>query len=81
MDLTYGAEYEDFRSEVRAFLESNWPPRDDASEFPRNNRESHFRRLATEAGYLRSELPRAENGKLYRRRLREEFWQDSGRSI
>jgi len=30
---------------------------------------------------LRSELPRAENGKLYRRRLREAFWQDSDRSI
>ncbi len=31
--------------------------------------------------HFRSELPREENGKLYRRRLREAFWQDSNRSI
>lgn len=31
--------------------------------------------------HFRAELPRAENGKLYRRRLRDEYWQDSGRSI
>jgi len=31
--------------------------------------------------HFRAELPREENGKLYRRRLRNEFWQDSGRSI
>jgi long-chain acyl-CoA synthetase len=30
---------------------------------------------------FRSELPREENGKLYRRRLRDEFWQESGRAI
>ncbi len=31
--------------------------------------------------HFRAELPRAENGKLYRRRLRETYWQDSGRTI
>jgi long-chain acyl-CoA synthetase len=31
--------------------------------------------------HFRQDLPREENGKLYRRRLREEFWTDSGRSI
>jgi len=31
--------------------------------------------------HLRAELPRAENGKLYRKRLRDEFWQETGRSI
>ncbi len=31
--------------------------------------------------HFRSELPRAESGKLYRLRLREEFWKESGRSI
>lgn len=30
---------------------------------------------------IRSELPRSENGKLYRRRLRDEFWSTSGRKI
>lgn len=31
--------------------------------------------------HLRSELPREENGKLYRRRIRETLWKDTGRSI
>ena len=31
--------------------------------------------------HFRSELPREENGKLYRRRLHEAYWRDSGRSI
>lgn len=31
--------------------------------------------------HFRPELPREENGKLYRRRLRDDYWQDSGRSI
>jgi long-chain acyl-CoA synthetase len=31
--------------------------------------------------HFQSELPREENGKLYRLRLREAYWQDSGRSI
>ena len=31
--------------------------------------------------HFRSELPREENGKLYRRRIREALWKDTGRSI
>ena len=31
--------------------------------------------------HFRSKLPREENGKLYRRRLREEFWKPAGRQI
>ena len=31
--------------------------------------------------HFRSELPRAESGKLYRQRLRDAYWQASGRSI
>ena len=31
--------------------------------------------------HFRSELPREENGKLYRRRIRETLWKDTGRSI
>jgi alkylation response protein AidB-like acyl-CoA dehydrogenase len=62
MDLTYGAEYEDFRSEVRAFLESNWPPKCDASDIPRSDREPHFRRLATDAGYLYRNVPKRFGG-------------------
>ena len=31
--------------------------------------------------HIRTELPREENGKLYRRRLRDEYWKEVGRSI
>ena len=31
--------------------------------------------------HLRASLPRADNGKLYRKRLRDEFWQDPDRKI
>jgi long-chain acyl-CoA synthetase len=30
---------------------------------------------------VREELPRGENGKIYKRRLREPYWQGSGRRI
>ena len=62
MDLTYGDEYEDFRSEVRMFLASNWPPQGDESNAPRTEREQRFRRLATEAGYLYRNVPRRFGG-------------------
>jgi hypothetical protein len=29
MDLSYGEEVEAFRGEVKAFLDANWPPKDD----------------------------------------------------
>ena len=32
MDLSYGPEYAQFRAEVCAFLESNWPPRGEEAE-------------------------------------------------
>ena len=62
MDLTYGDEYEDFRSEVRVFLASNWPPQGDESNAPRTEHEQRFRRLATEAGYLYRNVPRRFGG-------------------
>lgn len=30
---------------------------------------------------LRSDLPREDSGKIFKRRLREPFWKDAGRSI
>ncbi len=62
MDLAYGAEYEDFRAEVRAFLEENWSPKGDAAERPRRESRTRFRRLATERGYLYRSVPRRFGG-------------------
>jgi alkylation response protein AidB-like acyl-CoA dehydrogenase len=57
MDLAYGAEYEAFRTEVRAFLLENWPPKGEEADLPRNERVARFRRLATEHGYLYRHVP------------------------
>ena len=62
MDLTYGAEYEAFRTEVRSFLDANWPPTGEAADLPRAERESAFRRVAIEAGYLYRNVPKQFGG-------------------
>ena len=58
MDLSYGAEYERFRQEVRAFL------RDHCSVERRRDpqRIARFRRQATERGYLFRIIPRRFGG-------------------
>jgi alkylation response protein AidB-like acyl-CoA dehydrogenase len=62
MDLTYGAEYEAFRTEVRTFLEANWPPKGEASDRTRGEHEQTFRQLATDAGYLYRNVPKRFGG-------------------
>ena len=76
MDLSYGKEYEDFRAELRSFLEGHWPPKE---ELPRAEGAKLFRQLAIEPGYLYRNIPRkyggaeqppdAERGQI----IREEF--------
>jgi alkylation response protein AidB-like acyl-CoA dehydrogenase len=61
MDLSYGAEYEHFRAEVRAFLEANWPPSDDAFG-SREEQAVRFRKLAVEHGYLLRGIPKQYGG-------------------
>lgn len=72
MDLSYGKEYEDFREEVRAFLESNWSA-DDRARFGTGDqligtiakppeRVSEFRITAIDAGYLYRNVPRRYGG-------------------
>jgi len=61
MDLSYGKEYEEFRGEVRAFLEAQWPPKDDAAG-SRDEQTQRFRRLATAEGYLYRSVPRHYGG-------------------
>jgi alkylation response protein AidB-like acyl-CoA dehydrogenase len=79
MDLAYGPEYEAIRSEVRAFLQESWPPSGEEAELPREEQQAHFRRRATEKGYLYRNVPRRFGGSeqppdaLRAQVIREEF--------
>ena len=59
MDLSYGKDYEDFRGEVRAFLEANWPPKESGD---REAGAQAFRARAVEAGYLLRWIPKRYGG-------------------
>jgi alkylation response protein AidB-like acyl-CoA dehydrogenase len=75
MDLSYSAEYEAFRSEVREFLERNWTDADRAAN-PKpegqaallgavirlDERATEFRLKAIERGYLYRSVPRRYGG-------------------
>ncbi|MBV9996145.1 MAG: acyl-CoA dehydrogenase family protein [Caulobacteraceae bacterium] len=58
MDLSYSAEHEAFRGEVRQFLAQNWR----AGEAATPEDERAFRSLATEHGYLYRNIPRRYGG-------------------
>jgi alkylation response protein AidB-like acyl-CoA dehydrogenase len=79
MDLSYGEEYEEFRKEVRSFLEAHWPPKDPEAGDDAMSQALWFRRRATEAGYLNRSVPRKYGGseqppdELKAQVLREEF--------
>lgn len=59
MDLSYGKEYDEFRSEVRRFLETAWPPNGHAT---REAGARAFRELAIERGYLYRNIPKQYGG-------------------
>ena len=60
MDLSYGAEYEQLRSEVRDFLAQSWPLKDDEAQLDRAEQMVLFRTRAIERGLG---LPRAAAAK------------------
>ncbi len=75
MDLSYSAEYEEFRKEVRAFLEQHWTDEDRAGNPPAegqaalmggvvrtDERATRFRLAAIEKGYLYRHVPRRYGG-------------------
>ncbi len=74
MQLSYSAEYERFRQEVREFLAQHWTDADRASNPPSDNvasamglsrtdeRATAFRLLAIERGYLYRHVPRRYGG-------------------
>jgi alkylation response protein AidB-like acyl-CoA dehydrogenase len=73
VDLTYGAAYEAFREEVRAFLRAHWPTSPGSLDV------TAFRKAAIDAGYLYRSIPRRYGGSdqpsdvLKARVIREEF--------
>lgn len=80
MDLGYGAVYEDFRQEVRRFLEAHWsPPGGGAAGREASAQVLAFRRRAIAAGYLARSVPRRYGGSeqdpdpLKAQVIREEF--------
>ncbi len=75
MDLTYGAEYERFRDELRAFLSENWTAADRAGAPPpdsqaslmgslvrTDDRATAFRLEAIDRGYLYRSVPKRYGG-------------------
>ena len=61
MDLSYGADAEAFRAEVRSFLKKNWDPRSvDRSEM--KSYVTSFRNIATSEGYLYRAIPKEFGG-------------------
>ena len=62
MDLSYGAEYETFREEVKAFLKANWPLQGDEKQLSQDEQTLLFRKRAIEAGYLARSIPKAYGG-------------------
>lgn len=62
MDLSYSAEHEAFRAELRAFLRDAWPPRGDEARLPEDRQHALFRERAIGRGYLYRDVPRAYGG-------------------
>lgn len=63
MDLSYGQEYEDFRNEVRAFLDANWPPKESATDGKSlGDIANEFREKAVDHGYLLRNIPKKYRG-------------------
>lgn len=60
MDLGFGPEFDSFRAEVRAFLESHWPPAD--GDVRSRDNERAFVIAATGRGYLHRSVPRRYGG-------------------
>jgi alkylation response protein AidB-like acyl-CoA dehydrogenase len=56
MDLSYGAEYESFRAELREFL-AGWPLRGAEAELPIEEQERRFRARGLERGYVCRHVP------------------------
>ncbi len=79
MDLSYGAEMEGFRNEVKSFLADNWPLQGEEANLSFEDATLLFRGRAIDAGYLYRSIPRKYGGSeqdmdvLKAQVIREEF--------
>jgi alkylation response protein AidB-like acyl-CoA dehydrogenase len=79
VDLSYGAEYESFRDEVKQFLSEHWPLRGAEADLPKEGGAALFRERAGERGYLFRNIPKRYGGSeqppdvLRAQVIREEF--------
>ncbi len=79
MDLSYGPEYERFRTEVRNYLANEWPLKGEEAKLPLGPMGITFRRRAIAAGYLGRAIPKQYGGSeqpadpLAAQVIREEF--------
>jgi alkylation response protein AidB-like acyl-CoA dehydrogenase len=62
VDLSYGAEYEAFRDEVKEFLAGHWPLQGAEADLPRERGAALFRERAAERGYLFRNIPKLYGG-------------------
>ena len=62
MDLSYGAEYEAFREEVKTFLSENWNPEGPDGGRPDQGARDAFREKAVERGYRLRSIPKKYGG-------------------
>jgi alkylation response protein AidB-like acyl-CoA dehydrogenase len=62
MDLSYGADYDRYREEVRTFLDANWPPRGADAQLSETEQVDAFRVKAIAAGYLARSIPKQYGG-------------------
>ncbi|MEZ5709773.1 MAG: acyl-CoA dehydrogenase family protein [Blastomonas sp.] len=60
MKLGFGAEYDSFRAEVRAFIQQHWPPAD--GDLKSRENERAFVIAAIERGYMHRSIPRRFGG-------------------
>jgi alkylation response protein AidB-like acyl-CoA dehydrogenase len=62
MDLSYSAEYERFREQVRAFLAASWPPKGDEAKLDIFEQTARFRERSIEAGFMARSIPKRYGG-------------------
>jgi alkylation response protein AidB-like acyl-CoA dehydrogenase len=61
MDLSYGGEYDEFRAELRAFLDG-WPLSGEEAKLPADEQERIFRKRGIERGYVYRDFPAIYGG-------------------
>lgn len=77
----FGIPDEEFGEKVCAIVEPETSGRQDRDEIVSHLRDRVSGYMVPRHIEFRSDLPREDSGKIYKRKLRDEFWRDTGRSI